>query len=138
VTIRVALTGGIATGKSYVRRRIEAHGVPTIDSDLVVHQLLGAGTDVTAAVARRFGSAILRSDGAVDRVALGRLVFADAARRADLEAIVHPPVYDRIFAWAADQAAGGAAWVVADIPLLFETRHEGEFDRVIVVACWPA
>ena len=89
----VALTGGIATGKSYVRARIEARGVPTIDSDAVVHELLGAGTPVAAAIALRFGDAFLGPDGGVDRPLLSRLVFADPAARADLEAIVHPRVY---------------------------------------------
>lgn len=137
MTIRVALTGGIATGKSYVRAAIAAHGVPTIDSDLIVHELLGTPGPVTAAIAGRFGAGVLRLDGTVDRAALARLVFGDPGLRADLEAIVHPSVYQRIFAWADDEAARGVPWIVADIPLLFETGHEGEFDRVIVVACSP-
>jgi dephospho-CoA kinase len=135
--LRVALTGGIATGKSHVRARIEARGVPTIDSDAVVHELLGAGTPVAAAIAARFGDAFLGHDGAVDRPLLSRLVFADPAARADLEAIVHPRVYERIFAWAGSCQAAGAAWVLADIPLLFETGKQDAFDRVIVAACAP-
>jgi dephospho-CoA kinase len=135
--LRVVLTGGIATGKSYVRARIEARGVPTLDSDRVVHELLGAGTPVTAAIAARFGRVFLRPDGAVDRPALGNLVFSDAAARGYLEAIVHPRVYERVFAWASTQEAAGAAWVVADIPLLFETGQQGAFDRVVVAACPP-
>jgi dephospho-CoA kinase len=133
--LRVALTGGIATGKSYVRARIDARGVPTIDSDRVVHALLAAGTAVTAEIGRRFGLPFLRADGAVDRPALGRLVFGDSAARADLEAIVHPRVYERIFAWAAERESAGAAWVLADIPLLFETGRDGDFDRVVVASC---
>jgi dephospho-CoA kinase len=133
--LKVALTGGIATGKSYVRARIDARGVPTIDSDRVVHDLLAAGTTVTAAIGARFGRAFLRPDGKVDRPALGRLVFADPAARAELEAIVHPRVYERIFAWVAERAAAGAAWALADVPLLFETGREGAFDRVVVASC---
>jgi dephospho-CoA kinase len=135
--LRVALTGGIATGKSYVRMRVEARGVPTIDADHVVHGLLRGGTPVAAAIARRFGPAFLGPDGGVDRPELGRLVFADPAARADLEAIVHPPVYEAIFAWAARQQSAGALWVLADIPLLFETGKQRAFDRVIVASCPP-
>jgi dephospho-CoA kinase len=135
--LRVALTGGIATGKSYVRARVAAHGVPTVDADTLVHALLSAGTAVTAAVAGRFGPGVLLEDGRVDRRTLGALVFEDVSARRDLEAIVHPRVYERIAEWAASQARAGARWALADIPLLFETGRELEFDRVIVVACQP-
>ena len=133
--LKVALTGGIATGKSYVRARVAARGVPAIDADAVVHALFGPGSDTTAAVARRFGAGVVRRDGRIDRNALGAIVFGDAAARQDLEAIVHPQVYARMAEWMAAQAIAGARWVVADIPLLFETRRQGEFDRVVVVAC---
>jgi dephospho-CoA kinase len=133
--LRVALTGGIATGKSYIRARIEARGVPTIDADRIVHELLAPRTPVAGAIAERFGPTLLQSDGSVDRRSLGRLVFADPAARADLEAIVHPPVYARIFDWAAAQNAGGADWILADIHLLFETGKQDAFDRVIVASC---
>lgn len=134
-TLRVALTGGIATGKSHVRARVAGRGVPTIDSDFLVHALLAAGTPVVAAIEARFGPGFLQPDGAADRRALGRLVFGDAAARRDLESIIHPRVYDRIFAWADQQAAAGARWILADIPLLYETGRQGAFDRVIVTAC---
>jgi dephospho-CoA kinase len=135
--LRVALTGGIATGKSYVRARVDARGVPTIDADEVVHHLLEAGTPVSAAIAERFGASVLRPDGAVDRGALGRLVFADAAARADLERLVHPRVFEAIATWMDDRRRAGAPWVLADIPLLFETGRQAGFDRVIVAACAP-
>lgn len=134
---RIALTGGIATGKSYVRARLEARGLPAIDADAVVHELLGPG-EVAARVARRFGTALLGPDGAVDRRGLGRLVFADAAARADLEGILHPLVYQRVARWMAGQRRAGARAALADIPLLFETGHEHDFDVVVVAACAPA
>ena len=133
--LTVALTGGIATGKSYVRARIAARGVPTLDADTVVHGLLSPGSDVAAEVARRFGPRVVQPDGGIDRKALGGLVFGDAAARRDLEAMVHPRVYDRIAGWADSQDEAGARWILADIPLLFETRRERDFDRVIVAAC---
>jgi len=135
--LRVALTGGIATGKSYVRARIAARGVLTLDADAIVHRLFTGGSDVTAEVRRRFGTSVVRHDGAVDRQALGRIVFADASARRDLEAIVHPRVYERIAEWADAQAREGAPWVLVDIPLLFETGRDRAFDRVIVAACSP-
>jgi dephospho-CoA kinase len=133
--LKVALTGGIATGKSYVRGRIAARGVPTLDADAVVHALFSSGSDTAAEVARRFGADVVLPDGGVDRKALGGVVFSDPAARRDLEAIVHPRVYLRIAEWAAAPAQAGARWILADIPLLFETRRQGDFDRVIVAAC---
>jgi len=133
----VALTGGIATGKSHVRAKLARSGVPTLDADAIVHELLGPGTAVTSAVVERFGQSVARPDGGVDRRALGRIVFADDRARAALEAIVHPAVYERIAAWLASQAESGASLAVADIPLLYETGREGEFDAVVAVACDP-
>ncbi len=135
--LKVALTGGISTGKSYVRARIAARGVPTVDADAIVHEMFGPGSETTADVARRFGASVVRSDGRVDRKALGAVVFGNPDARRDLEAIVHPRVYQRISSWAESQARSGVAWVLADIPLLFETGREGDFDRVVVAACLP-
>jgi dephospho-CoA kinase len=135
--LRVALTGGIATGKNHVRMRIAARGIPTIDADGIVHQLFTPGSAITAEIARRFGASVLRDDGSVDRRILGSLVFADPSARRDLEAIVHPLVYEWIADWSAMQGRAGVPWVLADIPLLFETRREHDFDRVIVTACAP-
>ncbi len=134
---RVALTGGIATGKSYVRGAIERRGVPAIDADRIVHELLRGDGAVVAEVTARFGRGVLAPDGGIERRALGRLVFSDGGARAALEAIIHPRVYERITGWTAKQEAAGAAWVLADIPLLFETGRQGAFDLVVVVACGP-
>jgi dephospho-CoA kinase len=135
--LRVALTGGIATGKSYVRARVAARGVPTVDADALVHELLAAGTESAAEVVRRFGEGVRGDDGAVDRHALAAVVFEDAAARRDLEAILHPRVYARIEQWASRQLRAGAPWILADIPLVFETGHERAFDRVIATVCAP-
>lgn len=133
---RIALTGGIATGKSRVRARLEALGLPAVDADAIVHELLGPG-EVAARVAARFGPGILDGAGGVERRALGRIVFGDAASRAELEAILHPLVYQRVAQWMAAQRRRGAAAALADIPLLFETGHEDDFDVVVVAACEP-
>lgn len=136
--LRVALTGGIGTGKTYVRRRLHALGVPTIDADDVVHELLRPGSRTAARVVERFGAAAVGPDDAIDRRALGALVFSDDAARHDLEALVHPEVLAAIDAWfAAEALRGPCGWAVADIPLLFETGHERSFDQVVVAACEP-
>jgi dephospho-CoA kinase len=133
--LRVALTGGIGTGKTAVLRRLAELGVPVLDADSVAHAAIAAGTPGAVAVRRRFGDAVMAPDGSVDRAKLGVVVFADARARRDLEAIVHPAVYAAIEAWMADRARDGAAVSVAEIPLLFETGHERDFDRVIVTVC---
>jgi dephospho-CoA kinase len=135
--LKVALTGGLATGKSYVRGRIASRGVPTIDADAIVHELFAPGSETSRDIVGLFGPGMAADGGAVDRRALGALVFEDAEARRALEAIVHPRVYDRIARWMSAQAARGAGWVLAEIPLLFETGHEGDFDRVIIAACSP-
>ena len=93
--LKVALTGGIATGKSYVLDRFRGHGVPCLDADVLAHGVTEAGTEATTAIAARFGPAILEPDGSIDRKALGAIVFEDETARRALEAIVHPAVYDR-------------------------------------------
>jgi dephospho-CoA kinase len=135
--LKVALTGGLATGKSYVRGRIASRGVPTIDADAIVHELFAPGSETSRDIVGLFGPGMAAGGGAVDRRALGALVFEDAEARRALEAIVHPRVYDRIARWMSAQAARGAGWVLAEIPLLFETGHEGDFGRVIIAACSP-
>ena len=134
--VRVALTGGIATGKSTVLDLLQARGLPTIDADALARQALAPGTPGQAAVVERFGPAVLGPAGAIDRAALAGIVFADQAARADLEAIVHPAVYATIERWFAELPARTPV-AVADIPLLFETGRQGEFARVVVVACAP-
>lgn len=132
---KVALTGGIATGKSWVRRRFAHHGVPTIDADMLAHAALAPGTPGATRILERFGAAVRSPDGGIDRKALGALVFGDDAARRELEAIVHPAVYDAIEAWYA--ALPPVAFAVADIPLLYETGRDAAFDAVVVTACDP-
>ena len=132
--VEVALTGGIATGKSYVLDRFRRRGIPVLDADTLAHGVMAPGTEATAAIAARFG-AVIGADGAVDRARLGPIVFADENARRDLEAIVHPAVYRAIAAGLrAFERIGGSPLVVVDVPLLFETGHASDFDKVIVTA----
>ncbi len=134
--VRVALTGGIATGKSAVLRLLTARQVPTIDADVVARDVVAPGTIGLTAVVAGFGAGVLDGEGALDRRALAALIFTDAGARRDLERIVHPAVYAAIQSWLGG-LPGETRLAVADIPLLFETGHQGEFDRVVVVACAP-
>jgi len=137
--LRVALTGGIATGKSVCLRRFAELGARTIDADVIAREVVQPGRPALAAVASRFGSGTLRSDGTLDRGALGRVVFSDAEARADLERIIHPEVFAAIERWfdelAAQTPESAPVVAIADIPLLYETDQARRFDCVIVCAC---
>jgi dephospho-CoA kinase len=136
--LRIALTGGIATGKSYVLQRFRHVGVPCLDADVLAHGVIAAGTEATAAIAARFGADMLGADGAIDRHKLGPVVFADPAARKDLEAIVHPAIYRAIHAGLRGfELVGNYPFGVVAIPLLYETGHAADFDKVIVAACPP-
>jgi dephospho-CoA kinase len=135
--LRIALTGGIATGKSYCTAAFGHMGVAVIDADVLAREAVAPGTRGLDAVASRFGPAVIAADGSLDRPALGRIVFSDAKARRDLEAIVHPEVYRRIRDWFANLPAR-TRLALADIPLLFETGQQHDFDTVIVCACAPA
>jgi dephospho-CoA kinase len=134
--LRVALTGGIATGKSYVLDQFSRRGVPCVDADALAHGVMAPGTEATRAIADRFGPEVLAADGGVDRGRLGPIVFADASARRDLEAIVHPAVYRAVAASLRGfELVGGYPLALVDIPLLYETGHAGEFDKVIATTC---
>jgi dephospho-CoA kinase len=135
--VRAALTGGIATGKTSCLSVFAALGAATMDADVLAHEAVAPGTPGLARVIERFGRNVLHADGSLDRAALGRVIFADRTARADLEAIVHPEVYRRVGEWLAN-LSGNTQIAIADIPLLYETGHQHEFDRVIVCACAPA
>jgi dephospho-CoA kinase len=136
--LKVALTGGIASGKSYCLARFAALGLPTIDADVLAREAVEPGAPALDAIRARFGPDVIASSGALDRSRLGGIVFQHAEARRDLEAILHPEVYRRIKAWSLEvEAAGCHPLAIADIPLLFETAHEREFDRIVVAACVP-
>jgi dephospho-CoA kinase len=134
--LKIALTGGIATGKSHVLDLLRRRGVPCLDADALAHGVEAAGTEATQAIAARFGPGVLGGDGAVDRAKLGPIVFADAAARRELEAIVHPAVYRAITAGLrAFELTGNPRLAVVDVPLLFETGRASDFDAVIATVC---
>ena len=128
--IKIALTGSIGMGKSTVARMFEALGVPLFDADTVVRELQGPGGALVERIGKSFPGS--RRAAALDREALARIVLDDPAKLAALEAIVHPAVRDARRSFIA--ANRDAPALMFDIPLLFETGGESEFDKVIVVS----
>ncbi|GGQ60063.1 dephospho-CoA kinase [Kitasatospora griseola] len=129
--LRIGLTGGIGAGKSEVSRQLAALGAVIVDSDLIAREVVAPGTPGLAAVVAEFGPEVLLPDGALDRPALGRIVFGDPARLAALNAIVHPLVRAR--SAELEAAAGPDAIVVHDVPLLAENGLAPLYDLVVVI-----
>ena len=130
---RVALTGGIGSGKSSVSSLLRARGAVVIDADQLAREVLAPGTPGLAEVAEEFGPEAIAPDGSLDRAALAAIVFADPARRKALESITHP----RIAALSAElmEAAPAGSVVVYDMPLLVEQgpgARQG-WDAIVVV-----
>jgi dephospho-CoA kinase len=132
---RIALTGGIASGKSTVARLFTALGAKLIDTDQIARDIVMPSSPVLARIVGRFGPAVLLPDGTLDRTQLRETIFADATARRDLEAITHPAIRDETERQCA--AAGGPYQLVA-IPLLVETGQAGAFERVLLVDASPA
>jgi dephospho-CoA kinase len=135
--LKVGLTGGIACGKTVVRRRLEERGIPTLDADAVVHDLLKSGTDVTRQIAESFGDRVIASDGAVDRKLLGALVFRDEEARRRLNAIVHPGVWREIERFFVERERASDPAAVVDAALMIETGSYQKYDLLVVVHCRP-
>lgn len=130
--IRVGLTGGIASGKSTVAGLFAAHGAIVIDADQLARAVVAPGTSGLADIVARFGPGVLDADGALDRAALGAIVFGDEAALADLNAITHPRVAalrDAIEREITDPYA----IVIHMIPLLVETGQADRYDAIVVV-----
>lgn len=133
----IGLTGGIASGKSTTASMIQDRGIPIHDADAAVHAMMAPGGIAVPAVRAEFGEDVASGDGAIDRQALGRLVFAAPPRRAALEAIIHPLVAADRDRFLAENRDAGAAMVVLDVPLLFETGGESLCDFTILCAVDP-
>lgn len=127
---RVALTGGIASGKTTVANLFAELGVPVIDTDVIARQVVEPGQPALAAVLAAFGPEVLDADGRIDRRRLRELIFADPSARRRLEAILHPAI--RVEMERQSRAAGGACQVLV-IPLLTEGRRRDHVDRVLLV-----
>ena len=127
---RVALTGGIASGKTVVANIFATHGVPVIDTDVIAREVAEPGQPALAAVVEAFGTGVLAADGRLDRPRLRERIFGDAEARRRLEAILHPAI--RAEMERQSRAAGGPYQVLV-IPLLVEGGRRDHIDRVLVV-----
>ncbi|MFD1441938.1 dephospho-CoA kinase [Lacticaseibacillus hegangensis] len=137
MTYVLGLTGGIATGKSTVAGEFRRHGCPVVDADEVAREIVEPGRPALRKIEAAFGPGVIRSDGSLDRKALGDIVFNDAAKLAQLNAIDHPYLRAAIEDALAAAKATSAKVVVGEIPLLYETHYEDSFDGVAVVTLPP-
>ena len=131
--LKIALTGGIACGKSLVGQYLVRDQVPVCDTDDIGHDILDRNPTVREGVIREFGTCITRPDGTIDRTVLGRIVFAHDDKRARLNALTHPAILKQATDWVDAQRPAHPEAVVI-IPLLFETGLEKDWDKVICVA----
>ena len=126
----VALTGGLASGKSSAARRFEELGIPVIDADVVTRRLVEPGEPALAEIVEAFGAGVLDEQGRLDRAKMRERIFDSGDDRRKLESILHPRVRDAMQAFA---ASSDAPYVLFVIPLLVETNQADTMDRVIVV-----
>jgi len=133
--MKLGLTGGIASGKSTVSAMLVRLGAKLVDADQVAREVVLPGEPALMQLSKQFGQEILKSDGSLDRQALGRIVFTpDKQKLKELEAILHPAIRERMHkrmdAYLAEEPN---RLVIADIPLLFETGQEAMYDAVLLV-----
>jgi dephospho-CoA kinase len=128
----VGLTGGIGGGKSEALRAFRRHGAVTLSSDESVRGLYGRD-DVRRAVRDHFGDAVIRPDGAVDRAAIGRIVFADSDQLRWLEGLLMPLLAEEFARWRDEQTAAGERLLVHEAPTLFEVGVGDRYDAILTV-----
>ena len=128
--LRIALTGGIASGKTTVAELFAARGIPVIDTDQIAREIVAPGHPALRRIIDAFGPQILDSHGVLDRRRLRSLIFANPAERQRLEAILHPAILEEMM--RRSRSAGGPYQVLV-IPLLAESARDAEIDRVLVV-----
>ena len=131
--LRVGLTGGIGAGKSTVDRLFVERGAVIVDSDVIAREVVAPGTEGLAEIVAAFGDGVLLADGALDRPALGAIVFADADQRKVLEAITHPRIQAESARLVHEAEVAGVTVLIHDIPLLVESGVAGTFDAVVLV-----
>lgn len=131
--IKIALTGSIGMGKSTVAKMFEQAGVPLFDADAVVRRLQGPSGELLERISEHFPGTV--RCGTLDRQALAHIVLSDRAKLAELEQIVHPAVHEAREEFI--ETHQGCEALVFEIPLLFETKGEKEFDKIVVVSAPP-
>lgn len=129
---KICITGGVACGKSSAGNVLRQMGLPVIDADDVCHELLRRDRTLARRLVSLFGGRILDQQGAIDRRALARIIFADERQRRRLNALLHPAARRRIKAWLKRQSAPGPAVVV--VPLAYEAGWDRDWDKIVCVA----
>lgn len=129
----IGLTGGIASGKSLVAAMLASWGAVVVDADMLAREVVEPGEHACQAILERFGRGVVREDGSLDRKALGRIVFADADARRDLEKIVHPAIAQRAARRFERERQRGTSLLFYVVPLLFETEMAARFDEIWLV-----
>ncbi len=135
--VRVAITGGVADGKTTVLNLFRELGAPTLSSDAVVANLLRPGTDLWEQLIRQFGSEIVGQDGTLRRDRLAELAFGEPTKRRQLNALIHPAVVSAVEQWLALQPPSAFPYLI-EVPLLIEVAWQGWFDGIVVVRSTPA
>ena len=129
----IGLTGGIASGKTFVSECFETHGAPVIDADQLAREVVEPGSEGLVMLAAHFGNSIIRADGALDRKALRDIIFATPQQREFLDNTLHPLI--RTLSESRIESARKLAYpyLVYAVPLLVETTQQDRFDRIVVV-----
>ena len=136
--IKVALSGGIASGKTTVSDALAEYGVPIVDTDVIAREVVASGTPGLAKIAERFGDSVIDESGALERHKLREIIFSDASARKDLESILHPLIRTETVRQLQEHQSAGAPYSVVVIPLLVETDQQKNYDHVIIVDVDPA
>lgn len=131
--LKVGLTGGIGSGKSTVAKGLQSKGITLVDADQIAREVVQPGEEALDEIANTFGREVIQADGNLDRSTLKQRIFSDPSAKKQLEAILHPRIRQRIIERV--NSAVDTPYVVADIPLLVESKYPEHFDRVIVVDC---
>jgi dephospho-CoA kinase len=132
------LTGGVGMGKSTAARIFREHGAQVVDTDELARKLVQPGRPALADIQAAFGKKVIGPAGELKRAELAQIIFADANARRELEAILHPRIREQWLAQIESWRGEDRPLAVVVIPLLFETRAESHFDKIICVACSAA
>jgi dephospho-CoA kinase len=131
------LTGGIATGKSTVKKLLESLGHPVIDADQISHELTEVGRIGYEKILSHFGTAILHQDLTIDRKKLGQIIFSDSNQKTVLESILHPLIRTEVQNLKKNYEKKGVSLCFYDVPLLFEKNMQDQFDKTVLIWCSP-
>lgn len=131
----VGLTGGIASGKSTVVQSLRKHQIPIVDADELAKMVVAPGSPGLKSVVHEFGSEVLSADGSLNRRILGQRVFGNKERLDKLQSILHPLIRIEVDKIKKDLEQKGCALAIYDIPLLFESQAQDQFDLIVVVTC---